>query len=111
VWLQLDITKSIPVDCLYKGAVVDLGASFGYLNLLNSDNILHPTGETGDFSGFDTCQLTADVKFPCGKYLTISPKVGVWFPLTSAASDYLEANSLDSNSTHFYGGVNLTAAF
>jgi hypothetical protein len=51
------------------------------------------------------------VKFPICKYVTLSPKIGVWLPLTDAASDYLEANSLDSKSTHCYGGINLTATF
>jgi hypothetical protein len=72
---------------------------------------LNLDGTTGSYSDFHTAQLTADVKFPLNKYLTVTPKIGVWLPLTSAASDYLEANSLDSNSTHVYGGINLTAAF
>ena len=119
VWFQLDLTKSIPVDCLCKGAVVDLGASFGYLILLQDNNNLNlgaalatpAPGSIGTYSDFHTCQLTADIKFPLGKYVTIAPKVGVWLPLTSAASDFLQANSLDTQSTHFYGGVNLTATF
>jgi len=111
VWLQLDLTKSIPVDMLCKGATLDFGASFGYLVLLHDNNTLNLDGTTGSYSDFHTAQLTADVKFPLNKYLTVTPKIGVWLPLTSAASDYLEANSLDSNSTHVYGGINLTAAF
>ncbi|MGA7494849.1 MAG: hypothetical protein WB930_09985 [Syntrophobacteraceae bacterium] len=111
VWFQLDLTKSIPVDCLCKGATVDLGASFGYLDLLQNDNTLNLAGATGTYSDFHTCQLTADVKFPVGKYITIAPKVGLWLPLTDAAANYLEANSLDSQSIHAYGGINLTATF
>ncbi len=111
VWNELDFTKSIPIDCLCKGATLDLGASFGYLTLLRSDNILDLSGRTGDFSGFDTCQLTADIKFQVTKIISISPKVGYWIPLTSAANDYLEANSLDQRSMHVYGGVNLSATF
>ena len=38
VWFQLDLTKSIPVDMLCKGATLDLGASFGYLILLQDNN-------------------------------------------------------------------------
>ncbi len=111
VWLQLDLTKSIPVDMLCKGATLDLGASFGYLTLLNDNNLLNLEGKSGDFSGFDTCQLTAGVKFPINKYVAVSPKVGLWLPLTGTASDYLQANSLDSDSTHFYGGINATVSF
>ncbi len=117
VWMQLDLTKSIPVDCLCKGATFDFGTSFGYLILLHDNNVLSlnsvPIGTQplGSYSDFHTCQLTADLKFPICKFVTLSPKVGVWLPLTDAASDYLEANSLDRDSTHFYGGINLTATF
>jgi hypothetical protein len=117
VWNELDLSKSIPVDCLCKGATLDLGASFGYLTLFGDSNILSLAeknglpAKTGDFSGFDTCQLTADVKFPITKCLSISPKVGLWLPLTDAASDYLQANSLDERSTHYYAGVNATVSF
>jgi hypothetical protein len=111
VWMQLDLTKSIPVDILCKGATLDLGASFGYLFGLQNNNILDLAGTTGTYSDFHTCQLTADVKFPINKCISISPKIGLWLPLTNDASHFLEANSLDTHSTHFYGGVNLTAAF
>jgi hypothetical protein len=120
VWLQLDLTKSIPVDMLCKGATLDLGASFGYLILLHDNNVLSLTGsslnpptplDVGSYSNFHTAQLTADIKFPIGKYLTIAPKIGLWLPLTDAASNYLEANSLDKQSVHVYGGINLTATF
>ncbi len=117
VWLELDLTKSIPVDCLCKGATVDLGASFGYLFLPQDNNNLNlgaavgAPGSVGTYSNFHTAELTADVKFPIGKYVTIAPKIAVWLPLTSQASDYLEANSLDKDSTHVVGGINLTATF
>ena len=117
VWFQLDLTKSIPVEMLCKGATLDFGASFGYLILLQDNNVLSlesvPIGKEplGSYSNFHTAQLTADVKFPVNKYITVSPKIGLWLPLTDAASNFLEANSLDSRSTHFYGGINLTATF
>jgi len=120
VWFQLDLTKSIPVDMLCKGATLDLGASFGYLILLHDNNVLSLAGsnlspptplDVGSYSHFHTAQLTADIKFPIGKYLTIAPKIGLWLPLTDAASDFLQANSLDKQSTHVYGGINLTATF
>jgi hypothetical protein len=110
-WFQLDLTKSIPVDCLCKGATLDFGASFGYLILNHDNNLLSLAGNLGSYSDFHTCQLTADIKFPINKYVSISPKVGLWLPLTDSASDYLKASSLDSESTHFYGGVNVTATF
>ncbi|MGA2402237.1 MAG: TorF family putative porin [Syntrophobacteraceae bacterium] len=110
-WFQFDLTKSIPVDMLCKGATLDLGASFGYLILNHDNNLLNLSGTAGSYSDFHTCQLTADVKFPINKYLSVSPKIGLWLPLTDAASNYLQANSLDSDSIHVYGGINLTATF
>jgi len=127
VWYELDLTRSIPVDCLCKGAVVDLGASFGYLMLLRDDNVLSLKGvpsfspsptsiapsavDLGSYSAFHTAELTADIKFPIGKYVTVGPKVALWLPLTDEASNYLDANSLDTKATHVVGGLNVTATF
>ena len=113
-YFELDLSKSIPIpmlDCVCKGTNLNLGASFAYLILNHDTNTLALNGTTGSFSGFDTCFLNAALAFPINKYLTISPKVGLWLPLTDKASNYLQANSLDEKSTHFYGGINLTAAF
>ena len=120
IWFELDLTRSIPLDMLCKGATLDLGASFGYLLLPHDNNVLSLEGVTpaspkakdlGSYSDFHTAQLTADVKFPIGKYVTIAPKIALWLPLSGAASDYLEANSLDTHSTHVVGGINLTVTF
>lgn len=112
VWIELDLARSIPLDMLRKGAVLDLGANFGYYVITNTDVLaLNLTGATGDYSHFHTCQLTADVKVPVTGSVTVSPKIGLWLPLTGAASDFLQANSLDRKSTHFYGGANLTWTF
>ncbi len=113
-YFELDLSKSIPIpmlDCVCKGTALNLGASFGYLILNHDTNLLSLNGTTGSFSGFDTCLLDASLAFPINKNWTISPKVGVWLPLTNKASDFLEANSLDEKSTHFYGGVNVTATY
>ena len=120
IWFELDLSRSIPVDMLCKGATLDLGANFGYLILPHDNNNLSLAGVTpasptakdvGSYSDFHTAQLTADVKFPIGKYVTIAPKIAVWLPLTNAAENFLKANSLDTGSTHVVGGVNLTATF
>jgi hypothetical protein len=112
LWLQLDLTKSIPLAMICEGASLDLGASFGYL-ILNraSTTTLDLQGDTGYYSDFHTAQLTAGLKIPVCKLVTISPKVGLWLPLTNDAENYLQANSVDSKATHFYGGINATASF
>jgi hypothetical protein len=113
-YFELDLSKAIPLpmlDCVCKGTTLNLGTSFGYLILNHDTNTLSPNGNTGSFSAFDTCLLDAAVTFPVNKWLSVSPKIGLWLPLTSQASQYLEANSLDGKSTHVYGGLNLTATF
>ncbi|MGC9195655.1 MAG: hypothetical protein ACP5IL_09405 [Syntrophobacteraceae bacterium] len=113
-YFELDLSKAIPLpmlDCVCKGTTLNLGTSFGYLILNHDINTLSLSGNTGSFSAFDTCFLNASVTFPVNKWLSVSPKIGLWLPLTSQASDYLEANSMDTKSTHFYGGLNLTATF
>jgi uncharacterized protein (TIGR02001 family) len=113
-YFELDLSKAIPLpmlDCVCKGTTLNLGTSFGYLILNHDINTLSLNGNTGSFSAFDTCLLDASVTFPVNKWLSVSPKIGLWLPLTSQASDYLEANSMDKQSTHFYGGINLTATF
>ena len=119
-YFELDLSKAIPLpmlDCWCKGTTLNLGTSFGYLILNHSTYTLlkiYPTFGSptfGTFSGLDTCFLNANVTFPVNKYLSVSPKVGLWLPLTNKASDYLQANSMDQKSIHFYGGVNLTATF
>ncbi|MDR3554589.1 MAG: hypothetical protein P4L55_07530 [Syntrophobacteraceae bacterium] len=113
-YFELDLSKAIPLpmlDCVCKGTVLNLGASFGYLILNHNVNTLALNGTTGSFSNFDTCFLNANVTFPVNKWLSVSPKIGLWLPLTSDAEDYLQANSLDKKATHFFGGLNLTATF
>jgi uncharacterized protein (TIGR02001 family) len=114
-YFELDLSKAIPLpmlDCWCKGTTLNLGTSFGYLSLNQDIWAVKINGpSTQSFSGFDTCYLNANVTFPVNKYLSIAPKVGLWLPLTSKASDYLEASSMDQKSTHFFGGVNLTATF
>jgi len=111
VWLELDLTRSIPTDCLYKGSALNLDASFGYSWLPHHNNILDEEGDLGSFSQFQTCWLTANLTFPICKYVTIAPKIGVSLPLTDRASNYLDANSLDGKAYHVWGGLNVTATF
>ena len=113
-WFELDLSKSIPLpmlNCVCKGTTLNLGTSFGYLILNHTNNLLALNGSTGSYSGPQTCLLDATVAFPINKYLTLAPTIGLWLPLTSAAANYLEANSLDEKATHFYGGINMTATF
>ena len=103
-WFELDLSKSVPLP--YYGMSLELAASFGYLVLNNDNNALNQT-----FSDLGSGQVLAALKIPLGKIFTISPKVGVAFPLSDAGSRYLMASSVDSQDTHVFGGVNLSASW
>ena len=103
-WFQLDFTKSVPLP--YYGMSLELAATFGYLILDNNNNALNNT-----FSDFEGGQVLAALKIPMGKYFTVSPKVGVAFPLSTDGSHYIAASSADNQDTHVFGGLNLTASW
>ena len=103
-WFQLDFTKSVPLPCY--GMSLELAATFGYLILDNNNNALNNT-----FSDFEGGQVLAALKIPMGKYFTVSPKVGVAFPLSTDGSHYIAASSADNQDTHVFGGLNLTASW
>lgn len=108
-WLQLDITKNIALP--WCGMSVDLGASFGYQTLEDEDTLLKLSGKTDDYSAFTAGQISAALNIPVFKYLTISPKIGVAFPLSGEATDRIEAVSWDQDDTHVFGGIRLSASF
>lgn len=103
-WFELDLSRSFPLP--YYGMSIDLSASFGYLILDNGNNALNQT-----FSDLDAGWIMADLKIPLGKVFSIAPKVGFSFPLSTAGSHYLSASSVDSQDTHVFGGINLTASW
>ncbi|MCE5334804.1 MAG: hypothetical protein LLG06_09445 [Desulfobacteraceae bacterium] len=110
-WFQFDLTKSIPLP-FHEGMSLDLGASLGYQILDAEDNLLNlDSMQFGTYSEFHSATLSAGLKVPVHKYLTITPKIGVALPLTGASSDFIKANSFDCDSTHVFGGINLSASF
>jgi uncharacterized protein (TIGR02001 family) len=109
-WFQLDLTRSFPLPYV-EGMSLDLGASFGYMILEPKDQTLDLGGNTGDYSAPHSGTLTAGLKIPVHKYLTITPKVGLAFPLSGEANKFIKANSWDADAVHPFGGVNFTASF
>ena len=103
-WFQFDITKNFPLPCY--GMSFDLGASMGYMILEQ-----HSPTIAADYSEWHSATITGALHIPVGKYITISPKGGIAFPLTNAASDAIKAGSWDGDDVHPFGGVNITAAF
>jgi hypothetical protein len=109
-WVQLDLSKSFPISC-YEGMALNVGATFGYFILEDSDTVVNLAGDLGDYSEWHSATLQASLTVPVCKYVTVAPKLGLALPLTNAASDFIKGNSFDKEDIHVFGGVNLTASF
>jgi len=53
--------------------------------------------------------VLAALNVPIGKHFTLSPRVGIAFPISD--SDLIEALSFDGESVHPFGGLRISAAF
>ncbi|MFZ2447251.1 MAG: hypothetical protein WAW37_12910 [Syntrophobacteraceae bacterium] len=110
-WVQLDLTKSFPLPYI-EGMSLDVGATFGYMIMEDSSKtVLNLDGRTGEYSEPHSGTIQAALKIPFCKYFTVAPKVGVAFPLSDTASEFIKANSFDKDDVHVFGGINLTASF
>ncbi len=109
-WVQLDLSKSFPLP-YREGMSLNVGATFGYFILEDSDTTLDLAGDLGDYSEFHSATLQASLTVPVCQYVTIAPKLGLALPLSTAASDFIKGNSFDKEDVHLFGGINLTASF
>ena len=111
-YLQMDVSRTFELP--WYGMTFDLGGSFGYQTLEHKDNALSITNgalNTGSYSALHGGQILGALHIPVNKYFTVTPKVGVAFPLSNRGADRLEVASWDNESTHVFGGINLTATF
>ena len=111
-YVQLDVSHTFTLP--WYGMTFDLGGSFGYATLEHKDNVLSITNgafNTGSYSALHAGQILGALHIPVCKYFTVSPKVGVAFPLSDLASHRIAAGSWDTQDTHVFGGVNLSANF
>ncbi|ABK98830.1 TorF family putative porin [Pelobacter propionicus] len=91
-YFQLGLSHSLAV---YKDWSLDLAGTVSYLN----------NKSTNDFSDFHDGNISAGLKIPLNKYLSITPKIQYSFPLSSAASKDIEAGSLTRAHNFVYGGI------
>ena len=97
------------MEFLCKGAELDLATSFAYQTLEHNNNLLSlsPVG-VGTFwrlLRFSDGHIYRFSQNPVWKICNPGPKIGVAFPLSGAASDFLAANSFDTQDTHVWGGL------
>jgi len=86
---------------VYKDWSLDVGGSVSYLYVKQED-----------FSDMHDGNLGAGLTIPLTQYCSVTPKIQYSFPLTSDASDRIEASSFDGDDDQFvYGGVILDLEF
>jgi hypothetical protein len=102
-YLQLGVSHSFNV---YKDWSLDLAASISYMNSKST------TVKTPTISDLHDGNISAGLKIPLNKYFSIKPNLQYSFPLSSAASREIKANSLTNNgftgngdSNYVYGGI------
>jgi uncharacterized protein (TIGR02001 family) len=97
-WMQIDLTRNFKLP--YRDMSLDLGVSVGYLDS-------NPQG----FADWHSGQLSAALNVPIGKHITVSPKIGFAFPITSDGRDNIKVNSWDGDAEHVFGGIRIAASF
>jgi hypothetical protein len=98
-YFQLGVAHSFPV---YKDWSLDLAATASYM---------HNQSTGSKISAFHDGNISAGLKIPLDKYLSIKPNIQWSFPLSSAAADRIKASSFTGhNNTFVYGGIILDLA-
>jgi hypothetical protein len=108
-WFQFDISRSFHLP-LYE-ASLDLGTGLIYQASNDAGAYPDPDDPTHAYSGFHAGYISAALNIPVHKYITVSPKVGYWFPLGNEASDVIKGLSWDEKSNHVYGGLSVSFHF
>jgi len=91
-YFQLGVSHSL---ALYKDWSLDLAGTVSYLNNKSSK----------DFSDFHDGNISAGLKIPLNKYLSIKPNLQYSFPLSAAATRDIDANSYGNKHNFVYGGL------
>lgn len=110
-YFKLGVSHSVGLP---KGMSLDLAGSVGYLlseddSFVRVDDRLNPTQEK--CNDFHDGLISASLKVPLGKYMTLTPSVAYSFPLSSAADNLITSSSFSGDSDFVYGGVTLSLSF
>lgn len=107
--IQFDLSRNIKLP--WYGMSADLGLSFFYLNSLDNSSYPDPNNPEEAFSGFMSGQGLVALNIPVWKFVTLSPRIGYAFPLSSSGSQEISLLSWDSKDWHVFGGLRISAAF
>ena len=108
-WLELSAARDF--DLPWYGASLALSVSAMYLASADKGAYPDPDDPEDEFSGWSYLQVGAEISFPVGKYLTVTPKIYYSFSLSEEADHLLEDGSWDNHHDHFFGGVGVSFAF
>lgn len=92
-YFQAGVSHSIPV---YKDMTLDLAASVSFMN---------DKSRPGNFSDFHDGNISAGLKIPINKYLSVKPNLQYSFPLSSAACREIKLGSMGGDAQFVYGGL------
>lgn len=91
---------------------LDAGAHVSYLSADDEDTLADPDDPSDAYSDFHDGQISLSISIPVTDYLSVTPELYYSFPLSSAASDIIEAGSASGDDDSFiYGGITLSMSF
>jgi hypothetical protein len=115
--LGLDVLLK-PIFCVYQE--IELGEAWYFmagvshsfavykdwsLDLAGTASYLNDKSAPGDFSDLHDGNISAGLKIPLNKYLSIKPNLQYSFPLSAAASREIKAGSFGNHNNFVYGGL------
>lgn len=108
-YVNLAVGHSFPIT---DAISLDVGGHVSYLAADDAETLADPDDPTSEYSDFHDGQIYVTVSIPVTEYITVVPELYYSFPLSSAASDIIEAGSASGDDDDFiYGGITLTMAF
>lgn len=96
---------------LSETIALDTGAHVSYLSADDEDTLADPDNPSDAYSDFHDGQVSLSISIPVTDYLSVTPELYYSFPLSSAASDIIEAGSADGDDSFIYGGITLSMSF
>ncbi len=111
-YLSLGVSHAVPIT----GEInLDLGAQVGYLAADDANSYEDPNEAGKAYRNFHDGLLSASVKIPVNKYISVTPQLYYSFPLSSDADDRLKIDNMNvigrNDADFVYGGVSASMTF
>ena len=96
---------------LSESISLEAGGHVSYLSADDASTIADPDDPNSSYSDFHDGQVYLTLSIPVTDYISVSPEIYYSFPLSSAASDVIEAASASGDDSFLYGGVTVSMSF